>query len=90
MTVKEVLIEYLKKHGYDGLYCDECACLFDDLAPCCPENWITKCEPGYKQPCPPECSEHPFHVGAKKGADVDEIKKNKILAESSRMGKERT
>lgn len=30
----ECISSYLKDHGYDGLYSDECGCLADDLAPC--------------------------------------------------------
>ena len=38
MTVLEIVKEYLRTHGFDGLYNDEtyegCACLLDDFAPC--------------------------------------------------------
>jgi hypothetical protein len=30
----ETLGSWIKKHGYDGLYADECGCLADDLCPC--------------------------------------------------------
>jgi len=47
MTVKDIIIEYLKNNGYDGLYnrWGQCACLIDDLVPCC--GGIDECEPGY-------------------------------------------
>jgi len=46
MNVSEIIKEYLKKNGYDGLCNDdnECECEPDDLAPC---GWLEdKCKPG--------------------------------------------
>ena len=34
MKVKEMLIEYLKANGFDGLYCEDCGCQLSDLATC--------------------------------------------------------
>ncbi len=31
---KEIVLTYLIKSGYDGLYCDACHCSVDDLMPC--------------------------------------------------------
>ncbi len=59
MTVKEILIEWLKEHGYSGLWNeDECGCGIDDFMPCgeSPEN----CQPGYRVPCDPETSDSGF------------------------------
>ena len=51
MNVQTILVEWLKEHGYDGLYSDgDCCCGVDDLVPC-GEN-PSSCEPGYKVPCP--------------------------------------
>ncbi len=49
-TVKTILVEWLKAHGYDGLCAYECGCLVDNLMPCgsCPDN----CVPGYNVPLP--------------------------------------
>ena len=51
MTIREIVIEYLKKNGYDGLCYpnEECGCYIDhDFMPCCnPE--IDECMPGCKQ-----------------------------------------
>jgi hypothetical protein len=51
MTVKGILMEYLKEHGFDGLLNTfmECGCGIEDLFPCeCPSD---KCEPAYKWEC---------------------------------------
>ena len=34
ITVKEIVIAYLREHGLDGLCGDECGCPIDDLFPC--------------------------------------------------------
>lgn len=46
MTVRQILEEWLKAHGYDGLCTTGCGCRIGDLMACdeCPDN----CEPGYK------------------------------------------
>jgi hypothetical protein len=47
MTVKEIIIDYIKQHGFDGL-CDlECGCGLDDFAPC--GDVRDTCEPAYKR-----------------------------------------
>ena len=59
MTVKEIMTQYLKENGFDGLYsdsCFECACLVDDLMPC------TDCRAGYKQTIDAD-SEVDFRIG---------------------------
>jgi hypothetical protein len=33
--LNEVIGQWIREHGYDGLYSDECGCLAEDLAPCC-------------------------------------------------------
>lgn len=55
MTVKDIVQEYLDKNGYEGLtnQAGECACLKDELAPCCADG-IMDCEAGHKVPCNPE------------------------------------
>jgi len=49
MTVLDIVNEYLKQHGYDGLCHPEtdCGCRISDLAPCC--DCIAQCRPGYLQ-----------------------------------------
>lgn len=51
MNVKEIVTEYLKVNGYDGLIGDECGCKLDDLFPCC--DFGKDCEPGYACPIKP-------------------------------------
>ena len=68
MTVKDIVILYLKEHGYDGLYnYGECGCKLDDLIPC--DESCSICEPGYKVPCDPETcrlgDDCPWHIGEK-------------------------
>ena len=46
MTVKEIVIKYLKNEGYDGLCGDDCGCLIDDLFLCGP--CFSDCRPGWK------------------------------------------
>lgn len=51
MSVKEIVADYLKANGYDGLYNGdaECGCDLDDLMPC--EGNPCCCQPGYKVGC---------------------------------------
>ena len=69
-TVTDIIRDYLKANGYDGLYQDgECACKFDSLFPWDCENH--NCKPGYllrddyscddEEPC-----DHVFHIGPDK------------------------
>lgn len=48
-TIKEIVVEYLKKNGYDGLYNEdiECGCGIEDI-PLCDETNINECKAGYK------------------------------------------
>jgi hypothetical protein len=48
MTVKQILEEWLKARGYDGLCNAHCGCKLDNLIPC--GECFDDCEPGYKQP----------------------------------------
>ncbi len=50
MTVRQILEEWLKARGYDGLCHPDCGCgcRIDDIMPC--GECFDDCEPGYKQP----------------------------------------
>jgi len=34
MDVLDIVKQWLKSHGYDGLYNDECGCTLKEFAPC--------------------------------------------------------
>lgn len=53
-TVSEIVSNYLKENGFDGLCGDECGCPIEDLFLCSPYAG-TNCVPGYKNPC--DCGE---------------------------------
>jgi hypothetical protein len=47
MNVYEIVKQYLKDNGFDGLCTEDCGCLIDDLMPCDSECALD-CEPGYR------------------------------------------
>jgi hypothetical protein len=49
MTVKEILIEWLKTRGYDGLCYDDCGCGLNDFMPC--QSSCELCKPAYEWQC---------------------------------------
>lgn len=56
MGIRKIVREYLKAHGYDGLYNYECGCAIDDLMPCdASTEDIWECEPGYARKDDPDC-----------------------------------
>jgi len=56
VTVKEIIVKYLKDNGYEGLcYPDiECGCSIDDLPPC--DSLNENCETAQKVECK-DCDE---------------------------------
>jgi len=48
VTVKEIVSEYLKTHGFGGLQNDDCGCFDNDLMPC--DSACEGCEASYKVP----------------------------------------
>lgn len=73
-TIREIVKAFLVQHGYDGLWCEWCACNLDDLFPCdeCPGD---DCQAGHIVPCPgiEECEceggredgDGHYHIGVK-------------------------
>lgn len=51
MTIKEIILDYLTKNGFDGLLnsMGACGCPTEDLMPCTEPS--VHCEAGYKGPC---------------------------------------
>ena len=45
-TVKNIVVEYLKKQDYDGLAGNDCGCKLSDLMPC--DEFCGNCIPAYK------------------------------------------
>jgi len=65
-TVARIVTAWLREHGYDGLYRQECGCLIEDFMPCGGEG-IDDCMAGYRHPCAcgAECEAlNCVHVGA--------------------------
>jgi len=59
-NVLDIITNYLKENGYDGLYYgQECGCELDDLCPC--EEVDLNCQPGYKVKAL-ESSEYAFYI----------------------------
>lgn len=59
--VTQMVTEWLKQNGYDGLYNDDgqCACDISDINPC--GEICTECTAGMKEPC--ECGDgHNYHI----------------------------
>lgn len=58
MSVKDMVVECLDCHGYDGLYNEAgCGCLFADLAPC--GEMSQNCEAAYRFDCQ-RCAKRPI------------------------------
>ena len=51
MNLKDIVLEYLVAHGYDGLCNEHCGCRLSGLMPCEGVD-IDACEPGYRAPNP--------------------------------------
>ena len=53
MNVKRMVLSYLTRKGYGGLYRpdSECGCQNSDLFPCDEDSGVAQCLPGYKGPC---------------------------------------
>ena len=83
-TVLDIVRDWLKNHGYDGLWSeDDCGCEVDDLAPCGGQD-MCRCHPGYRHSCTEACASEEtghepyeyepgdWHIGPKKPEVRDE------------------
>lgn len=81
MNVDSIIEDWLKTHGYDGLYHGEgCACKIGDIAPCGQPSG--QCEAGYLLPCDGTCDagKCDFHIGQRPKAPSNEQSDNKITS----------
>lgn len=65
-SIHDIVQQYLKRNGYEGLCGDECGCSIDDLFPCSGLNMpgdVINCQAGYKHLCDGKCeySEYGCH-----------------------------
>lgn len=68
MNVKEILVSWLKSHGYDGLYSEDCGCSIDNLFLCGGNSFFEDCKPGVKS----ESNESTI-IGPRKEKQPEEI-----------------
>ncbi len=88
INVKTILSEYLKQHGYDGLFNAElecgCGCTIDDLFPC--EADFSECEPAYKLECP--CENEGEHEACEYNDGCMSTRKQKNKTRIKKMNRE--
>ena len=70
MNIRDMIKQFLKENGYDGLCnCDnDCACLKDDIAPC--GEICGDCFAGYYRKATEE-EEYDFYIELKKPEKVE-------------------
>ena len=63
MNVKEIVLDYLSKNSYEGLFNEDldCGCPIDDFMPCW-DGKYAECQPGYRLPGD---EENDFLIGPK-------------------------
>ncbi len=100
MDCKGIIKSWLKQHGFDGLYSEECGCEIEGLFPCDEEGALS-CRPGYRKEGRADdyvsggCSFHIVEVapsGHKTTAEQDEAyvraqsdKINELMAEINKL-----
>lgn len=88
MHVKEIVIEWLETHGYDGFVNNDepCGCGIDDLAPCqdYESNIPCECEPAYKITGNCKSCTHPCDFCGEKDAYCFTTRKSDIKADCAR------
>jgi len=65
MNIVEIVADWLRSNGYDGLYIDECGCRLEDLMPCCED--CRHCEAGVSVGTPEDAAAAgvDFFIGSK-------------------------
>ncbi len=58
MNVYQIVVDYLKTHGYDGLCSQSCGCGIDNLMPC-ESDIVAGCKPAVKTKCTPDHCPNP-------------------------------
>ena len=78
MNIRQIIEQWLRANGCDGLTTVDCGCEVDDLMPCDGEC-IANCKAGYKVSCPGEADcpvgGCPWHISTSKpkgGKDAKE------------------
>lgn len=68
MDIYDILKDWLKKNGYDGLCYpeEECGCLLEDLAPCIQPS-LLNCKAGHKEKAPQGSLSDYFVYAGKRG-----------------------
>lgn len=57
ISVLQIVKQYLRKNGFDGLACDGCGCGLDDLMPCVGDiTGMVECKPAKRYACDGTCS----------------------------------
>jgi len=71
MTIEEIIKNYLKENGFDGLCCDACGngCSIDDMPLC--GSFEGSCVPAYKHEKPETCLSD-CKMGCFENVDIDE------------------
>ena len=83
MNVEDIVVEWLRQNGYDGIYSDECGCAIEDFAPC--GEMCLDGAPGHKVPCDCEngCDYH--IVPKKRGLPKPDTERETLDKMRSRM-----
>ena len=71
MDLHDIIADWLRSHGYDGLYCDdgECDCCLSDLMPCGEPSRY--CFPGVFVEKPKGCENADFYIGPREEVPND-------------------
>ena len=76
MEIRQIVEQWLRANGYDGLTTVDCGCVVDDLMPC--GECIANCKAGYKVSCPGEADcpadgDCPWHISTSKPKGVKDV-----------------